>query len=85
MFSDVHNRIHFTIAAKVETRENHAKVDRDRKYVEHRLHQSNNFIPIKSEHRLHQSNNFIPIKSEHRLHQSNNFIPDVDGVHFLLV
>lgn len=44
MFSDVHNRIHFTIAAKVETRENHAKVDHDRKYVKWNQAKSQNFV-----------------------------------------
>ena len=44
MFSDVHNRIHFTIAAKVETRENHAKVDRDRKYVKWNQIKSQQFV-----------------------------------------
>jgi hypothetical protein len=44
MFSDVHNRIHFTIAAKVETRENHAKVDRDSKYVKWNQIKSQQFV-----------------------------------------
>ena len=44
MFSDVHNRIHFTIAAKVETRENYGKVDRDRKYVKWNQIKSQQFI-----------------------------------------
>ena len=44
MFSDVHNRIHITIAAKVETRENHGKVDRDRKYVNWNQIKSQQFI-----------------------------------------
>ena len=44
MFSDVHNRIHITIATNVETRENHAKVDRDRKYVKWNQFKSQQFI-----------------------------------------
>ena len=44
MFSDVHNKKHFAIAAKVETRENHAKVDRDRKFVKWNQIKSQQFI-----------------------------------------
>ena len=44
MFSDVHNRIHLTIAAKVETRENYGKVDRDRKYVKWNQIKSQQFV-----------------------------------------
>ena len=44
MFSDVHNRIHFTIETQVETRENHTKVDRDRKYVKWNQTKSQQFV-----------------------------------------
>jgi hypothetical protein len=36
--------LHFTKATKVETRENHAKVDRDRKYVKWNLVKNQQFI-----------------------------------------
>jgi len=44
MFSDVHNRIHFTIERKVETRENHIKVDHDRKSVTWNQAKSQQFV-----------------------------------------
>ena len=44
MFSDVHNGIHFTIETKVETREKHAKVDCDRKYVKWNQTNSQQFV-----------------------------------------
>ena len=36
--------LHFTKATKVETRENHAKVDRDRKYVKWNQVKSQQFV-----------------------------------------
>ena len=44
MFSDVHNRIHFTIETQVETRENHIKVDHDRKSVTWNQAKSQQFV-----------------------------------------
>ena len=44
MFSDVHNRIHFTIETQVETRENHIKVDHDRKSVKWNQAKSQQFV-----------------------------------------